>query len=246
MTDAEKWNLFMEIHSGNPQEGPGDSESTAKAFAMLHPLPPRPRILDAGCGPGRQTADLCRLTDGPITTVDLHAPYLERVETVCPPGRVQTVLADLADLPFGPDSFDLIWSEAAIYNIGFFQGLETFFPMLGSRGQVAVSEISWLVSDPPEEAADFWAQEYPQMQTVEQNLADLACAGYEPLGHFTLPESAWWNYYDPIAQRLPQFEEKHAGNPGALAVIAAERAEQDLYRRYADSYGYVFYIGEKR
>lgn len=31
-----------------------------------------------------------------------------------------------------------------------------------------------------------------------------------------------------------------------MEMIAAERAEQELYRNHSDSYGYVFYIGEKR
>ena len=33
---------------------------SAAGFALLKDLPPLPYILDAGCGPGRQTFDLCR------------------------------------------------------------------------------------------------------------------------------------------------------------------------------------------
>jgi len=245
MTDAEKWDLFMEIHSGNPQEGPGDFESTAKAFSMLNPLPPNPRILDAGCGPGRQTLDLCKLSAGQITAVDLYPQFLEAVTRVVPKGRVKTVEADMGDLPFEPESFDLIWSEGAIYNIGFFQGLEKWASLLRSGGQVAVTELSWLQPNPPDEPANFWKSEYPQMQTIEQNLADMERAGYEPLGHFTLLGSAWWKYYDPLTKRIAQLEEKYKGNPDAQEIFAAERAEQALYHDFSDSYGYVFYIGKK-
>ncbi len=52
--------IFLEIHHDNPQEGPGDFVSTRRAFFLLKDLPPLPHILDAGCGPGRQTFDLCR------------------------------------------------------------------------------------------------------------------------------------------------------------------------------------------
>ncbi len=50
--------LFFEIHSGLPREGPGDDASTRKAFSMVPSLPASPLILDIGCGPGMQTLEL--------------------------------------------------------------------------------------------------------------------------------------------------------------------------------------------
>ena len=52
--DPELMTLFMELHSGNHREGPGDNESTLKALRMVTDLPERPDILDVGCGPGIQ------------------------------------------------------------------------------------------------------------------------------------------------------------------------------------------------
>ena len=80
MNDDERMRIFFEIHHDNPQEGPGDFESTRRAFSLLKDLPPVPRILDAGCGPGRQTFDLCRLTKGSITAVDFHQPYIDALQ----------------------------------------------------------------------------------------------------------------------------------------------------------------------
>jgi hypothetical protein len=50
--------IFWEIHSNLPREGPGDDTSTRTAFFMLTDLPKAPRILDVGCGPGMQTLSL--------------------------------------------------------------------------------------------------------------------------------------------------------------------------------------------
>ncbi|MFH1723006.1 MAG: methyltransferase domain-containing protein [Elusimicrobiota bacterium] len=62
--------ILFEIHKGLPQEGPGSDVSTKRALSML----PRPRkglrVLDIGCGPGRQTIELARRIDGKITAVD--------------------------------------------------------------------------------------------------------------------------------------------------------------------------------
>ena len=49
--------VFWEIHSGLPREGPGDIKSTRMVRLMLKDLPRNPRILDVGCGPSMQTIE---------------------------------------------------------------------------------------------------------------------------------------------------------------------------------------------
>jgi ubiquinone/menaquinone biosynthesis C-methylase UbiE len=248
MNDGEAMKLFFEIHSGNFQEGPGDSNSTRKAFQLISGLPEDASVLDAGCGPGRQTIDLCRLTRGTVTAVDNHQPYLEalheRAKEAGLQERIQVLEADMAELPFEHGTFHLIWSEGAIYNIGFRNGLLLWRPLLKPGGWVAVTELTILREDPPEEPASFWKMEYPAVQTTEQNLGDLADAGYIPAGHFTLPESAWWHYYHPIRRKLDRMEKRYTGNTEALKILAMERKEIDMYRRYSNYYGYVFYVGK--
>jgi hypothetical protein len=46
MEEQKMWDLFWEIHHGNPREGPGESHSTRRAFCMLKDLPFCPRILN--------------------------------------------------------------------------------------------------------------------------------------------------------------------------------------------------------
>ena len=240
---------FFEIHRDNLQEGPGDASSTERALAVITGLPREPRILDAGCGPGRQTLQLCRLLPGTVTAVDNHPPYLEalghKVKKAGLDGRVRLLEADMAALPFEPGSFDLIWSEGAIYNIGFRQGLELWRPLLKPGGWIAVTDLTLLRDNLPEEPATFWNEEYPAAQKVEDNLADLESAGFSAKGNFTLPESAWWDYYRPIEDKLAILERQHAACREAMEVLAAERKEIDLYRRYSDYYGYQFYIGRR-
>lgn len=70
-------NIFFEIHQNLPREAPGDNASTRQAFSLLTNVPPQPKILDIGCGPGMQTIELAKLTNGQITAVDTHQPYLD-------------------------------------------------------------------------------------------------------------------------------------------------------------------------
>ena len=67
--------FFFEIHKDLPREGPGDTESTRKAFRKLAGLPEKPQILDIGCGPGAQTMDLALFSEGIIYAVDTPQPF---------------------------------------------------------------------------------------------------------------------------------------------------------------------------
>ena len=248
MNEDEGMRIFFEIHHDNPQEGPGDFASTRRAFSQLEVLPPLPHILDAGCGPGRQTFDLCRLTKGNIVAVDSHRPYVDELQskskTLGLNHQITALLGDMANLQFQPQTFDVIWSEGAIYNIGFKAGLKLWKPLLKKAGYMAVTEISWLGSKVPEKLKAFWDSAYPQIQDIEGNLADIRAAGYQPVAHFTLPESAWWDYYRPIEKRVMLMKEKYKNNSNALDVLEAEIQEIDLYRRYSDYYGYVFFVAQ--
>ena len=106
-----------------------------------------------------------------------------------------------------------------------------------------MSELSWLGAERPEEAAHYWAENYPDMQDVAGNLARARAAGYRVVAHETLPERAWWDdYYDPLAARTARLREKYADDAEALAHLDTGEREWEMYRRYAAHYGYVFYV----
>ncbi|MFB3133964.1 MAG: methyltransferase domain-containing protein [Rhodothermales bacterium] len=239
--------LFFEIHRDLPREAPGSDACTARALAMAPPLPNDPHILDIGCGPGAHTLVLATQTGGHVTAIDTHQPYLDeltrRAEQAHLASRIRAQYGDMFALDFEDASFDLIWSEGAIYIIGFREGLAAWHRFLKPGGALAVTELTWLVDDPPDEARRVWQAAYPAMKHVEENVAILQEAGYTSLGHFPLPESAWWDhYYTPIEHRIAALRQRYQNDAEALAVLDEEQREIDLYRRYSSSYGYVFYI----
>ncbi|HEY7544389.1 MAG TPA: methyltransferase domain-containing protein [Blastocatellia bacterium] len=246
MTDRAA-QIFFEIHSGIPKEAPGDSAATKRAFSMIASLPPQPKILDIGCGPGRQTLDLASLIDCEIVAVDLHPSYLAALEEKAKQagfsGCIRAMQMDMNALDFPPASFDLIWAEGSIYIAGFENGLKQWKRLLKEGGWMAVTEVSWLRSHPPEEIKQFWAEAYPAIRSLEENLKIIAGCGYEIVAHFALPPSAWWDgYYCPIEQKLVAMREKYKDDREALLIMEAEQLEIDIYRKYSDFYGYVFYV----
>lgn len=249
MAHDAKPTIFWEIHSGLPREGPGDNESTRRAFRLANELPRQPRILDVGCGPGMQTIELAQISDGTIAALDTHQPFLDELErrarAVSLSDRVKTVRGSMSSMPFRDDAFDLIWSEGAMYMIGFREGLAAWKRLLTPRGYVAVTEPCWLETDIPDVVKAHWA-EYPAMTTIESTRKIIGESGFREIGHFVLPDSSWWDdYYDPMARRLVMLREKYRGDPGALSVIEESERELAVHREYSHLYGYVFFVMQR-
>ena len=186
------------------RKGPGSEASTLKALSLLKNLPTNPRIVEFGCGTGVASIPLARSLDCELTVVEIHQPFLDKLaenasrEGVC--DRIKTVQADMGKPPFPENSFDVIWSEAAIYNVGFEHGLRLWKPLLRSGGYIAVSEVVWLTEEPQQKAKEFWDAEYPSMTTVDGNLATMRKVGFNPVDHFVLPSDDWQSYYGPLTR----------------------------------------------
>lgn len=242
--------IFWEIHGDIPREGPGDNRCTREALQMLKELPQTVTVLDVGCGPGMQTIELAKCLEGRIIALDKHQPFLDALsrrahqEGVSP--KITPMNGSMFALDFAPESFDLIWAEGSIYIIGFERGLREWGRYLKPDAYLAVTEISWLSDNIPEEPRKFWEAEYPQMNGISENINIIESLGYLPAGHFVLPESAWWeHYYTPLEQRIVMLKEKYKNNPEALKQLDFEQKEIDLYKRYSSCYGYVFYLMQK-
>ena len=240
--------LFFEIHKNLPRQGPGSFESTKRAFELVN-APSPAKILDVGCGPGKQTFDLLSLTHAHITALDFYPVFVDnvqrKIDAVGVKNRVRVEQGDMNDMPFDRESFDLIWAEGAIYIMGFKNGLEKWKAFLKPGGYIAVSEITWLKDNPPKELETWWRDQYP-VQSTDANLDVIKNAGYKTVGHFILPAHDWWDdYYSHIEKRLPAFLEKFKDDPEALQVVDMEKVEMEMHRHYSDYYGYVFYVMQK-
>ncbi len=247
--NPERKDIFFEIHQGLPREGPGRNKYTRKAFRML-PEMDKPRILDIGCGPGGPTMELARLSGGHVIGLDTHQPYLDelkqKIERKGFSDRMKVKKGSMFNLDFPGENFDIIWAEGAIYIIGFEKGLKEWRRFLKPRGFLVVHEMCWLQPSPPKEIHDYWMAVYPGIMNIPKNLELIPGCGFRVIGHFPLPEDAWWvEYYGPLEKRLEKLREKYKDDHKALAVIDEEQKEIELYRKYHAWYGSVFFILQK-
>ncbi len=240
---------FYELFDGLPRGGPGDDASTRRAWGMMIGVPPSPAILDVGCGPGRPTLELARLSKGRITALDNHQPFLDALDRKAArlglSQHIRTLNKSMFEMNFPPRSFDVIWSEGALFIMGIEKGLNACRPFLKDGGHLAMTEAVRLKPDLPEPVKNLW-EEYPALTTVEANLEMIRRAGFRTIGHFILPDRSWTDeFYDPMERRIAELGKKHAGNDEALAVFAKCQNEIDVFRAYPGYYGYAFFVIRK-
>lgn len=244
------FNLICEYFSAIERQGPGSPEVTLKALSFIDKLSAESHIADIGCGTGGQTMVLAKNTHGKITGIDLFPAFIDLFNAnALKHGlneRVKGIVGSMENLPFADEELDLIWSEGAIYNIGFERGLKEWHRFLKTGGFIAVSEASWFTAERPAEIDNFWKEAYPAIDTIPNKMAQLQNAGYIPVAAFILPENCWTeNFYVPQVAAQEVFLKKYAGNKTAEELVANERREADLYNEFKAFYGYVFYIGKK-
>ncbi len=243
-------NLISEYYSSVERQGPGSPEVTIKALSFIDNLSSESRIADIGCGTGGQTMVLAQNAPGYITGIDLFPIFIELFNSNAAKlnlqVRIKGVIGSMDKLAFQNEELDLIWSEGAIYNIGFERGLNEWRKFLKAGGCIAVSEISWFTEERPAEIDEFWQDAYPEIDTIPNKVAQLMKAGYKPVATFILPEDCWTeHFYAPQVPAQKAFLKKHAGNKTAEEFVANQRHETQLYHKYKEYYGYVFYIGKK-
>ena len=160
--------------------------------------------------------------------------------------KISTLEKSMDDLTFNKGEFDLIWSEGAIYNIGFENGLKKWKDFLKVGGYLSVSEITWISTTRPKEIEEFWIQEYPEIDTASNKIKILESNGYSLVGYFYLNQDSWIeNYYIPIEEQFDSFLKRNNNSELAKKVVEDNKAEIDLYQKFKDYYSYGFYIAKK-
>lgn len=246
--------LITDLYWGLARLGPGSEAATQQALALAEaaglPSATPLQIADLGCGTGAATWVLAQTLPGAITAIDQLPAFLTALDARRPKApllaSVETRAADFSRLSFPGESLDLIWSEGAIYNLGFAAGLAAWRPFLKPGGFLAVSELTWLTARRAAPLEAFWNAAYPEVATASTKLAILEQQGFRPVGYFPLPSACWLeDFYAPLEASLPAFLARRGGSAEAEALAQEVREEAALYRRYGDQVGYGFYIAQR-
>lgn len=247
----EELRLLVDLHLKGFRQGPGGDDETRLAMKLAgldrsSPL----KIADIGCGTGASAILLAKELHAQVTAVDFMPEFLHELELRAAEqgvaDRITALQCSMDDLPFNAEQFDVIWSEGAVYNIGFESGISQWKHFLKPGGKLAVSEITWLSARRPEEIQKHWDREYPEMAAASVKISLLEKHGFSPAGYFVLPRHCWVeNYYQPLEDRFEAFLDRHGRRPAAREIVEAERQEISLYQQFSRFFSYGFYVAEK-
>jgi ubiquinone/menaquinone biosynthesis C-methylase UbiE len=247
----DDYSLLIDLHKRGDRQGPGGEAETERALDLARVDRTTPlKVADIGCGTGASTLVLARLLNARITAVDFLQDFLdvleERAATMGVADRISTLACSMDELPFADEELDVIWSEGAIYNIGFEKGVANWRRYLKAGGLLVASEITWITGSRPPELQKHWDAEYPEIDVASAKIRLLETYGYSPVGYFVLPESCWIDqYYRPMQARFEDFLSRNGNSEEARAIVAAEQHEIDLYERYKAHVSYGVYVARK-
>jgi SAM-dependent methyltransferase len=248
---VENLQLLIDLHKHASRQGPGSDTETEKALDLARIDRTAPlKIADIGCGTGASSLLLARLLNAQITAVDFLQEFLDvlesRAETAGLSEKVTTLCSSMDNLPFDNEAYDVIWSEGAIYNIGFERGVTDWHRFLKAGGRLVVSEITWITGSRPPELQQYWDDQYPEIDAASSKLAVLEKNGYSPIGYFVLPEYCWLDhYYRPLQDRFQDFINRNGNSEEAREIVKCEEREIALYKRYKTHYSYGVYVARK-
>ena len=241
--------LLYEIHAGMERQGIGSPEMTVKALSFLDSPNNILRVADLGCGTGGQTMVLLQNIPGKITAVDIYPKFIDVLNDNATKlnlrERVNGIVGNILELPFQKEEFDLIWSEGVIDSIGFEKGVTHWSGFLKKNGYIAVTCPSWIADKHPVEVEKFWTDAGSQLDTIEHNISIMQKSDYNIVAAFTLSENCWMNYFNPRDKANNELLKKYPGNKTLEEYIKSDNYEMELYLKYKQYYGYVFYIGKK-
>jgi len=244
--DKDIENFYVKFFLDLPIGAPGSEVSTRKAYSYIKNLPKKPKILDIGCFTGTKTIELAKFSKGEITAIDIIQPFLDKLkENAKTSGVGENVKAlnkSMFSMDFNIESFDVIWCNSAVYNYGFEKALIDWRKFLKKGGYLVISEAAWIKDNPPEVVCKFWEEEYPLMKSHEENIDIIKNQEYELITSFSVEKEGLWKYYSPFEKKTAELIETFCGNPVYLELLESFQREVEIFKKYAEYYGFIFYV----
>lgn len=229
---------------------PCSYSSTKKALSFIKQLDKTNKIANIGCGPGSQSLILYEMIKSKIITIDHRYEYIHNFQKELEIQKLDKYIiplyCQLDNLPFNNNELDLIWAEFSANELGFKSALHCWSKYLKIGGHIAICAYCWSNEYPSKDVSDFFCENKIEINSISSRIVQMIKTGFTPTAHFIMPEECWWNYFSPIDLLKDQLLQKYRDDLEVRQFFESVDYEIELFQKYGNSYGYVFFIGEKR
>jgi cyclopropane fatty-acyl-phospholipid synthase-like methyltransferase len=140
--------------------------------------------------------------------------------------RLDVLQAPMETLAFPPHSFDVIWSEGAIANIGFERGLSEWRDFLIPEGYHVIHDA---------------------IAELQRKTELTRICGYTMLGQFELSQEIWWKqYYAPLKRQLEECRRLVSLSERDKQEMRAAEQEIEAFDCDDDRFASVFFVLKRR
>lgn len=165
---------------------------TIKAYKFL-PKIKKPYILDVGCGTGIPTIELAKLSKGHVTGIDIDEDSLKilkrKIKDFGLKNQISVIKESITKMDFPKERFDIIWSEGAVFVIGFGNSIKNWRLYLKPNGFLVLHD---------------------EIKDKSKKLELIEKYGYKIIFQFDLPFEIWWNeYFTPLEKLVKSYNKKY-------------------------------------
>lgn len=259
--------LFVETHLHLKRQGPCCSEDVG-VLRVLGDIPIS-HIAVMGCGTGEKAIALAKETGAEVVGVDCIPAFIEALDDSIRKqqleNKVKGIVAEMDDLPFQKEEFDLIWSELPLHDLGFGKGLNfvralvNWSGFLKKGGHMILGCPTKLCGDEqcgyeelPDEIEAFFNTAGIALDSMEFNSNGMDRLGYDQIVMFSaLADEEWTAYFSERAEENEKLLRKYPGNETVLSYVERAKYEELLFSEHNRNeedypyYGYNFYVGRK-
>jgi ubiquinone/menaquinone biosynthesis C-methylase UbiE len=165
---------------------------TRKTFKLI-PEIQNPQVLDVGCGSGIPTIELAKISNGHVTGIDIDEKLLDilrrRIKEKGLNDKVSVLNKSINMMDFKKESFDIIWSEGAVFVIGFENSIKNWRKFLKPNGFLVLHD---------------------DIKDKSKKLGSIEKYGYQLIAEYELSFEIWWNeYYSKLEKFVEKYKEKY-------------------------------------
>jgi SAM-dependent methyltransferase len=165
IADLDPYQLMAVI--GKRVIHPGGRASTDRLLARAG-IHRGDEVLDVGCGVATTAIEIARRCDAQVTAADISPLMLERaranVRSTGTADRVRVDPADITDLPYADNQFDVVVAEAVTMFVDRERAADELARVTRPGGRVLATEFFWRAEPTPEAREIFLGQICPGLQ----------------------------------------------------------------------------------